>query len=140
LSPHDIIYQCKYARVLAQNQSFEESEAIFSEALKNHPSNPVLLYRFSEMYEWRGDIKQALLIMRRLVEVHPQAHIYDSRVAYLTNRHRFSTVMGSVGVFARRGLGRPIRALVRRLGDGSTRLRNDRGGRASRASSRWRRL
>ena len=67
LSPHDIIYQCKYARILAQNHNFEESEAIFSEALKNHPSNPVLLHNFSEMYEWRGDIKQALLIMRRLV-------------------------------------------------------------------------
>jgi tetratricopeptide (TPR) repeat protein len=140
LSPHDIVYQCKYARVLAQNENFEESEAIFSEALKNHPSNPVLLYNCSEMYEWRGDIKEALLIMHRLVEAHPQAHIYDHRVAYLTNRHRFSTVMDSVASSPVAASGGPSMPWFAVCADGSTHLRNDRGRRTSRALSRWRLL
>ncbi len=118
ISPDDVVYQFKYARILAQYGNFEESEAIFNEAVRNHPTNPVLLYNLSEMHEWRGDFKEALSVMRRLVEAHPEAHIYDHRVAYLTNRFRVSTVMDSVGLIARRGFGRPIDALVRRLRGG----------------------
>jgi tetratricopeptide (TPR) repeat protein len=118
ISPDDVVYQFKYARILAQYGNFEESEAIFNEAVRNHPTNPVLLYNLSEMHEWRGDFKEALSVMRRLVEAHPEAHIYDHRVAYLTNRFRVSTVMDSVGLIARRGFGRPINALLRRFRGG----------------------
>ncbi len=130
ISPDDVVYQFKYARILAKYGNFEESEAIFNEAVRNHPTNPVLLHNLSEMHEWRGDFKEALSVMRRLVEAHPEAHIYDHRVAYLTNRFRVSTVMDNVGLIARRGFGRPINALVRRLRGGVDALmkRPERGG------------
>lgn len=115
LSPQDVVYHFKYARILAQNENFSEAEAIFNEAVKHHPSNAVLLYSMSEMYEWRGDIKEALSVMRRLVEAHPDAHIYDHRLAYLTNRYRVSNVVDNVSHLARRSFRQPFNALVRRL-------------------------
>ncbi len=87
LSPRDVGYQIKYARILAQNGLFDNSEALFQEALRGHPTNPVLLFNLSEMYEWRGDIQEALAVARRLVATHPDAHVYHNRVAYLNGKN-----------------------------------------------------
>ena len=116
LAPHDVGYQIRYARVLAQNGAYEESEALFRQALKEQPTNPVLLHSISEMYELSGDYEAALHAARRLVETHPDAHIYGDRVAQLTNRIRVSTVMANVCNVAHNGLG-PLNAMICRARD-----------------------
>lgn len=117
LAPEDAGYKIKLARALALAENYEEAEHLFGEALAAQPTNPVLLFNLSEMYEWRGDYKAALEVAERLVAAHPDAHIFDSRVTYLTNRRRVATVVSGMGRIARHRVARPLGALYRRMRD-----------------------
>jgi len=122
LAPQDMGYKIRYARALARNEEFDKAEPLFEEVLRDHPDNPVLLTNLSEMYEWRGDFKAALDVARRLVDAHPEAGVYEQRVAHLTIRYRIATVLSSVTHAARKGLGGPLAALYRRLREGAVSL------------------
>ena len=75
----------------------------------------MLLFNLSEMYEWRGDTQAALDVALRLVAAHPDAHIFDDRIARLANRRRLETVASGIGRVAPERVARPIRALYRRM-------------------------
>jgi tetratricopeptide (TPR) repeat protein len=115
LAPGNVGYQTKYARALALDEDFASAEALFAEALETQPTNPVLLFNLSEMYEWRGDTQAALDVARRLVAAHPDAQIFDDRIARLTNRRRLETVASGLGRVTPERVARPIRALYRRM-------------------------
>ena len=119
LAPSDMGYKVRYARALARNEEFDAAEPLFLEILRDHPDNPVLLSNLSEMYEWRGDLKAALDVARRLAQAHADAGVYEQRVAYLTTRYRIATVVSSVADVARKGVGGPLNALIRRVREGA---------------------
>ena len=117
LAPGDMGYKIRYARALARSEDFEKAGLLFEEVLREHPDNPVLLMNISEMHEWRGDFKAALDVMRRLAEAHPDAGVYEQRLAYVTTRHRIATVLSTVRHVARKGISGPLGALYQRMRD-----------------------
>lgn len=88
LSPDDVVYHLKYARVLGLSRKFEESEAVFKATIEKHPDNPVLLFNLSEMYERQGDFAAARRIMEGIVAAHPNVHAYRMRLKHLISKTR----------------------------------------------------
>ncbi|HTR12064.1 MAG TPA: tetratricopeptide repeat protein [Roseiarcus sp.] len=94
ISPDDVVYHLKDARILALSKKFNESEAVFKKAIEKHPGNPVLRFNLSEMYEWRGDLREAKAAMEQIVDAHPNVHAYRSRLARLARKQRIQAALG----------------------------------------------
>ena len=88
LAPHNFSYLVHLGYVLAQHGRFEEAQQAFACAEAIAPDHPSLLYRISELHEWRGDIDTAFLIMGTLVARHPETNIYLPRLQYLEQLRR----------------------------------------------------
>jgi lysophospholipase L1-like esterase len=88
LAPDNLGYLVHLGYVLAQFGRFEEAQEAFSCAEAITPNHPVLLYRVSELYEWRGDLDLAYATMETLVARHPETNIYLPRLQYLDQLRR----------------------------------------------------